>query len=419
MEITISQSANKNNLLQLIWLRLIAILGQVITIISVQYILKISLPLTAMFGVLLILTVVNFVSFYRYKFGKYISDKSLFLELLFDVAALTAQLYLSGGASNPFISLFLLQVIISAILLQGIYVWLVAGITIFSYIWLSFNYRELHEFHHHQNGDLFNLHLQGMLVSYIFAAVLLLIFVTKIIGNLKERDLNINLLKQKLLKEEKVVHMGLLATGAAHELSTPLSTVSVILNDWKKIESVTSQEDLWQDIVTMESQLNRCKAVLSDILIASGSERLEQAKAVSISDCFGKIVVEWQELRNPKNLTYNFHGDSERKIILDHTLIQAFFSIFDNALEESPQWVAIDVNLQKDEIILTVEDQGNGFSSEILEKIGEMNITTKNSNGLGLFLAINSLRKFEGKLRIENMKNKGAKVEIKIPLKNL
>jgi two-component system sensor histidine kinase RegB len=423
MESTISQNTNRQNLLQLIWLRLIAIIGQVVTILIVHYFLKISLPLTEMFLVLMFLGIVNFISFYRHKSEKNISDKSLFIELICDVLVLTAQLYLSGGISNPFISLFLLQVIIAAILLKRIYAWLIAVITIFSYISLNFTYRHIHALHNHEAGDLFNMHLHGMLISYIIAAVLLLIFVTKIIKNLKDRDKNIYLLKQKSLEEEKVVRMGLLATGAAHELSTPLSTISVILNDWKEMDFVNSQKEfqkeLMQDIVTMESQLNRCKKILSDILLSSGKARLEQAEMKLAKEAFDLIIEEWKSTRNPQNLLYNFRGEDAKKIILDDTLIQGFYNIFDNALEESPNLVLIDVVVTKNEINLNVEDCGKGFDKKILQEIGKANITTKNSNGLGLFLAISSLRRFDGTLQIKNLAEKGAKVEIKIPLKNL
>ena len=423
MESTISQNTNRQNLLQLIWLRLIAIIGQVVTILIVHYFLKISLPLTEMFLVLMFLGIVNFISFYRHKSEKNISDKSLFIELICDVLVLTAQLYLSGGISNPFISLFLLQVIIAAILLKRIYAWLIAVITIFSYISLNFTYRHIHALHNHEAGDLFNMHLHGMLISYIIAAVLLLIFVTKIIKNLKDRDKNIYLLKQKSLEEEKVVRMGLLATGAAHELSTPLSTISVILNDWKEMDFVNSQKEfqkeLMQDIVTMESQLNRCKKILSDILLSSGKARLEQAEMKLAKEAFDLIIEEWKSTRNPQNLLYNFRGEDAKKIILDDTLIQGFYNIFDNALEESPNLVLIDVMVTKNEINLNVEDCGKGFDKKILQEIGKANITTKNSNGLGLFLAISSLRRFDGTLQIKNLAEKGAKVEIKIPLKNL
>lgn len=417
MKDTISQNTNRKNLLQLLWLRLIAIFGQVATILFVRYFLHIALPLTTMFSVLLLLVIINCLSFYRYKFQENISDKSLFIELLFDVIALTSQLYFSGGISNPFISLFLLQVIIGAILLQRIYAWLIAIITILCYIWLSFNYQELHAFHHHEEeGNLFNLHLHGMLISYIFAAILLLIFVTKIIKNLREGDEKINFLKRKSLEKEQVIRMGLLATGAAHELSTPLSTISVILGDWKEMNL---KKDLIEDVEMIETQLSRCKKILSKILIDSGKERLDQATIVPVKEVFDKFIKEWTESRKPENLIYDFEGKSDKKILLDDILTQAFFNIFDNALEASPAFISVSVLVTNDNIVVSVEDKGKGFDYEIIKQIGKPNLTTKNSSGLGLFLALNTLHRIDGDLKIENLSAGGAKVLITIPLKNL
>ncbi|MFT5703779.1 MAG: two-component system sensor histidine kinase RegB [Rickettsiales bacterium] len=416
MKSTIYQNTNKKNLLQLIYLRLIAILGQVATILFAHYVLNISLPLTSMFLVLTILVIVNFLAFYRYKSHKNISDKSLFIELLFDVFALTAQIYFSGGISNPFISLFLLQVIIGAILLRTFYAWLIAFVTIICYVWLSFNYEELHAFHNHESGDLFNLHLHGMLVSYVFAAILLLIFITKIIKNLKEGDKQINLLKEQSLQKEQLVRMGLLATGAAHELGTPLSTILVLVGDWKEMNL---NKDLLEDVNIVESQIKHCKNILSKILSSSGNIRYEEAKMIPIKDAFNGLVEEWKNSRKPQNLIYNFHGKSVKKIILGDMMSQALFNIFDNALEESPNFVLIDIEIDKYDLEIFVEDQGKGFSEHIIEEIGKPNLSTKNSSGLGLFLALNILSRIDGSLKIANLPNKGAKVVIKIPLKNL
>jgi len=416
MKDTISQNTNRKNLLQLLCLRLIAIFGQVATILISHYFLQLELPLGKMFFVLLLLTIVNCTSFCRYKFQRNISNKSLFIELLFDVAALTAQLYFSGGISNPFISLFLLQVIIGAILLQRIYAWAIAAITIICYIWLSFNYLELHAFHHHEDGNLFNLHLHGMLISYVFAAILLLIFVTKIIKNLKEGDEKINLLKRQSLEKEQVIRMGLLATGAAHELGTPLSTISVILGDWKEMNL---KKDLLEDVKVIEAQVFRCKKILSEILTNSGKQRLEKARITPVKKAFGDLIKEWIESRKPQNLIYNFEGNSDKKILLENILTQAFFNIFDNALEASPSFVSIKVLAKENEICTTVEDQGNGFDPEIIKQIGKPNLTTKNSSGLGLFLALNALQRINGDLKIENLLPSGAKVLVTLPLKNL
>lgn len=277
MNNSISQNTNRKNLLQLILLRTIAIIGQAITILLVDNFLEINLPLKQMFGTLAALIILNSFSFYRYKSQKNISDKSLFIELIFDVIAFALQIYFSGGASNPFISLFLLQVIIAAILLKKIYSRLIALITITLYITLSFKYQELHAFHNHgEMGNFFSLHLQGMLLSYIFAAFLLLIFINKIMQNLRERDEKIHAMKKDAIEKNQIIRSALLASAAAHELGTPLATISVILGDWKKMNL---EKDLNKDIATIENQVERCKKIITEILTSTKNKRVEQARS--------------------------------------------------------------------------------------------------------------------------------------------
>jgi two-component system sensor histidine kinase RegB len=275
MNNSISQNTNRKNFAQLLLLRTIAIFVQTITILFVNFVLEISLPLNQMFSVIAGLAILNFISFYRYKSQKNISAKALFFELFFDVSAFALQIYFSGGASNPFISLFLLQVIIAAILLQGNYAWLIATITTIYYILLSLYRQHLHAFHDHgEMSGFFDLHLQGMLMSYIISAVLLLIFLGKIMQNLRERDEKIHAMKKDALEKNQMIRTALLASAAAHELGTPLATISVILGDWKKMNL---EKDLISDITTIENQVERCKKIISEILAESGKTRVEEA----------------------------------------------------------------------------------------------------------------------------------------------
>ncbi len=267
----ISRSANRKNLLQLIILRWIAIFAQLCAILFCTHFLEIHLALKPMLATLFALILLNFLSLSFYKSNKAISDKILFFELLCDVFALSLQLYFSGGASNPFISLFLLQVIISAILLRPFFAWITSLITILLYILLGLYSNHLHGFNHHNfnEGKSFDLHLQGMLLSYIIAAILLVIFITKISKNLRERDI-------KILEQQEVLRSAMIATAAAHDLGTPLATISVILNDLKT-DSENKNINIISDITLMEEQIERCKKSLSKILLESGNERLESA----------------------------------------------------------------------------------------------------------------------------------------------
>lgn len=271
MSNSITQNINRRNLLQLILLRCIAIFGQSVTIIFTNFLLEIQLPLPQMFLIILALILINLCSFYRYKKHKNISDKSLFFELFLDVSAFALSIYFSGGASNPFISLFLLQVIIATILLQQNYAYLIAIITTIYYLLLSLYYQHLHAFHSHGgDGGIFNLHLQGMLISYILATILLVIFIGKIMQNLRLRDEKIRQMKE----ENQMVRNGLLAVAAAHELSTPLTTISVIISDWKNLDL---QQDLQNDIAKIEKQIASCKKIIDQILINSKRKRLKNS----------------------------------------------------------------------------------------------------------------------------------------------
>lgn len=271
MSNSIIQNINRRNLWQLILLRCVAIFGQSVTIIFTHFLLKIELPLTAMFLIICALILINLCSFYRYKKHKNISDKSLFFELFFDVSAFALSIYFSGGASNPFISLFLLQVIIATILLKQNYAYLIAIITTIYYVLLSLYYQHLHAFHEHGNEmGIFNLHLQGMLISYVLATILLVIFISKIMENLRLRDEKIRQMKE----ENQMVRNGLLAVSAAHELSTPLTTISVIISDWKNFNF---SEDLQNDITKIEKQISNCEKIIDEILVNSKRKRLKNS----------------------------------------------------------------------------------------------------------------------------------------------
>lgn len=393
--------ANKKNFSQLLYLRLIAIVGQVATILFVHHFLKITLPLFSMMMVVLSLVVISLIGLISYKKNQIISDQRLFFELLFDVLAFSVQIYFSGGISNPFISLFLLQVIISAILLKGRYAWLIAAITIICYLFLSKNYNMLHALHRHDQS-MFDLHLYGMLISYVIATILLLIFITKITKNLKEKD-------AQVLAQEQLIRMGLLASNAAHELGTPLTTMLVMVSDLKK------ELPQNKDIEIIESQINRCKKIISNIISVLGNSRLEEASKTNAKAAFDDLIKTWVENKNPKNLIYNFNGDENLEIIFDDILKQSLHDVFDNALEASKDWVKINVDINKNNLIITILDQGEGFSGEVLKNLGKSNLSTKNSSGIGLFLAINSIKRIGGKLEAVNLAN-GAQVKITIKL---
>lgn len=408
--------ADRNNLFLLIQLRWIAVIGQVATIYFVHFGLGIRLPLFQMTGVVLFLVWLNLISHLRHRQRDGVNNGVLFLELLLDVAALTVQLYLSGGAANPFISLYLLQVILGAALLNAASVWLLVVITSACFVWLTTSYQEIALPHAH-GADLFNMHIQGMFICFVLAACLLVFFMARIQRNLKARDTHLAELRQRAAEEDHIVRMGLLASGAAHELGTPLATLSVILGDWQRMTSVTNNPDMHQDLTEMQAQLDRCKQIVSGILMSSGDMRGEGAQRTSIVSFLDEVSGQWRISRQPKDFDYNSLIDHDFPIVADTALKQALFNILDNALEASPDWLAMAAGVQGDKIVITVSDNGPGFDPAFLSTFGKPYQTTKAraGAGLGLFLVTNVVRKLGGAVLARNNSDGGASVTISLP----
>jgi two-component system sensor histidine kinase RegB len=416
----IQETTNRKNLLLLVTLRWLAVAGQIGAIAFAGVWLAIPLPIWQMASVIAFLTALNLITLYRYGSGAVITNTELLLDLLLDVAALTVQLYLSGGATNPFVSLFLLQAVLGAVLLQQWSTWTIVAVTSGCFIWLTVSYNEIGftPDQGHGSSRLFDIHTYGIFVCFLLAAVLLVLFVTRINQNLRDRDMRLAELRQQSAEEKHILRMGLLASGAAHELGTPLATLSVILNDWERMPLLRADEEIAGELAEMHAQLDRCKAIVSGILISSGEERGESSQRASIFSFIERVVDEWEDSRGPAKLAYTNRLDRDFMIASDLLLKQILFNVLDNALEASPAWVGIDFTLNHDFLVITVRDSGPGFSSEMLAEFGKPYRSTKQKpgSGLGLFLVVNVLRKLGGRATAENVPSGGAIVELTLPI---
>jgi len=380
----------------------------------------IPLPLMPMAAVILFLIALNAVSLFRYRRQSEVTNLEMFLELLLDVAALTVQLHLSGGASNPFISLYLLQVILGAVLLEAWSTWALMLVSSGCFIWLTTSYREIAIPHAH-SGDLFNLHIQGMFICFVLAASLLVLFVTQIQNNLRERDAHLARLRQQSAEEDHIVRMGLLASGAAHELGTPLATVSVILGDWKRMPVFKEDPEVAGELAEIQGQLDRCKAILSGILMSSGEARGEGTTRTSVNAFIDGLIDEWCAANPSVDVEYGNGVDPDVPVVSDAAFKQVIFNVFDNAREVSPHWMGVTVERRENDLVIVVNDAGPGFGHDMLAEFGKPYRTSKDrpGSGLGLFLVVNVLRKLGGSAAAANRPRGGASVTLTLPLASL
>ena len=416
----VSDTANRKNMLLLIQLRWIAVIGQIVTIAVVESGLGVALPLRAMALVMAALVLLNLASYAWLRQRQAVSSAALLIALLLDVLALTAQLWLSGGATNPFIALYLLQVTLGAILLDARATWGIVLLSCLCFAGLTGFYRPL-ALAEPLASDIFGLHIAGMLVCFALDGALLVVFVTRITRNLRERDAHLAALKQHAVEEDHIVRMGLLATGAAHELGTPLASLSVILGDWHRMPAIAGDADMAQEVEEMQVAIKRCKSIVTGILLAAGEARGEAPAVTTVNDFLDEIVADWRLGRSVSRLTYRNSFGDDMAIVSDSALKQVLFNVLDNAYEASPGWVHFAADRDGETLVLQVSDAGPGFAPEMLAQFGKPYQSSKGKlgGGLGLFLVVNVVRKLGGFVRARNRAGGGAVVTLSLPLSAL
>lgn len=408
------------NMQQLIQLRWFAVLGQVLAIAVVHFAFEIRLPLGPMVLALGFLILFNLVCLWRWRGDRPVSDPAMFLGLLVDVAVLTVQLYLSGGASNPFIFLYLLQVIIAAVLLRRSYSWSVVVVTVLCFAGLTRFHMPI-DLSPNPSDGLADHYVQGMMICFALNAALLVTVVTRINRNLRARDARLADLRQRAAEEEHIVRMGLLASGAAHELSTPLSTLAVILGDWRRMPFFASDPELLREVEEMQAQVLRCKSIVTGILLSAGEDRGEAPVATTVTEFLDDLVEEWRATRSATALTFENAFGEDVDIVSDSALRQTIHNVLDNAIEASPIGVTLRALREGDRLIIEVTDVGHGFDPDMLEQLGKPYQSSKGrpGGGLGLFLVVNVLRKLGGTVSAGNRPEGGAIVTLSLPLTSI
>src|SRR3954470_806306 len=192
----LDESTNAKNVNLLIQLRWIAVIGQVLTIGFVHVVMGVALPLMPMIAVLCGSGFLNVISQEWLRKQTDARDRELLMLLLLDVAALTAQLYLSGGATNPFVSLYLLQVTLGAMLLNVRSTWVIVAVACLCFAALIVMHRPL-ALPESMAGNLFQLHIIGTLICFALDAALIVVFMTRIARNLRDRDSGLAALRQQ------------------------------------------------------------------------------------------------------------------------------------------------------------------------------------------------------------------------------
>lgn len=431
------QAPATTNLQRLLVLRNIEIAGQVLAVLIATQFLSIPLPLAAMATVIGGLALVNLLTWRRLQQAWPVTDIELFAQLAIDAIALALLLYLSGGSTNPFVSLFLLPLTLAAALLPLSYTAAMAALTLGCYTLLLFYYVPIgHPFPdpslpggvicrapaaahlHGDGGDTFGLHVIGMWFNYAISAVLVSFFVVRMAATLRGRDRLLANAREETLRNERIVAMGTLAAGAAHELGTPLSTMAVITNELQREHA--NDPELSENLRILRDQVTNCKQILSNLLASSGNDRAEGGASLHLDDYLSGLVDKWQLLRPSTAIAAHWTGTQPAPgIMTEQTLSQAIMNLLNNAADASPGGLEIHGKWDDRALSLEILDRGPGLTPETLANAGKPFFTTKapgHGFGIGLFLANATIERLGGTVQLFNREDGGACMRLTLPL---
>ncbi len=402
------------NLRRLTALRVIVIAGQALAVWFALAQLQLALPLPPLLATLLILTAVNVLTWLRLRRPWPVHDAELFAQLACDVLGLTVLLYFTGGSTNPFATLYLLPLTLTAAALPWAYTWVMAGFTLTCYSLLLVYYVPLPHLHA-AHGDDFRLHVLGMWLGFVLSAGLISYFAVRMTQNLRERDQMESKLREQQLRHERVLALGTFAAGAAHELATPLSTIAVLAKELEREISKPSP-----NLVLLREQIDRCKGILGSLTAATGHARAEGGGAQHLDAYLDSLIERWRALRPRAQLSCRFDGARPGpRIVADQTLSQAIINVLNNAADASAE-VAVAGGWNAVELRLDILDRGPGIAPAAREHAGEPFFSTKESGmGLGLFLARGTLDRMGGSVTLENRDGGGAICRLRLPLLSL
>jgi len=415
----LSQSPLSKNLQRLFLLRSIAIVVQCLTFAAVHWVLEMPLPWTEMVTVVTFLAVLNFATWLRLRRNWPVSSIEFFAQILIDVFALGALLYFSGGSTNPFVSLYLLPLTITAAALPWAYTWVMAAITISCYSLLLFYYVPLPHDHSEHNSE-FNLHVSGMWLAFVLSTVLIAWFVVKMGISIRERDKNLSQAREQALRDEQLIALGTLAAGAAHELGTPLSTMAVVSRELQKDN--TENREFQNNISILRDQITQCKHTLTQLLANAGQTRAEDASGQTVDHFLREILDKWKLMRPTVKFTYHCNGTYPApQIINAQPLAQSILNLLNNAADAALENIEIKSDWDNKELRLEILDFGKGLSEETLQRAGQTFFTSKPGHGfgIGLFLANANIERFGGSIRLTNRKRGGACTQVRLPLLEL
>ena len=405
----------------LFWLRMVAIASQIAAIAIAHLVLDGPLPVRQLgiaVGALALWNVLNYRSVHA---QRTVRDGEVVQHLAVDIAVFTALLYFTGGPTNPFVSLYLVPISLAATSLPARHAWLTVALCGTGYAFLWWRSVALPPVHA-RFGSEFDLHLAGMWVNFVIAAVLIALFVGRMARLLRQRGGELAAMRESALRDQQVIELGTLAAGTAHELNTPLSTLAILASELDETATDPAQK---QQLRAMLDEIHVINERLNRIVGGVDAERGAGARHIDLQTFLDELLQSWAKAHPDIALDVRFDDGSKRlPIVVEATIEQAIRNVLDNAghatLANGGRRVDVAIRVAETRLTFAVTDQGTGLDPAVRDDVGLRAVSTKEHGlGIGLLLSRAALERFGGRLDLKDAPKGGVEAQIELPLDGL
>jgi two-component system sensor histidine kinase RegB len=341
--------------------------------------------------------------------------------LALDTLILTGLLHASGGPFNPFSVLYLVSIMLAAVVLGAGWTWSLAGLSVACYVSLFLLPAHAAVAHVHGEGAL-SLHLWGMLVAFVVAALLTAYFVVRLSAAIERRDAEIAAMREQATRTERLAALTTLAAGAAHELATPLGTIAIAATE---LERALARQDaggaaaLRDDARLIRSEVERCRRIL-DQMASDAGETAGEAPVIVPLDGLVSDVLDALPADDAARVRVEGPPLAATAALPRRAVAGAISSLVRNALDATrpPEAVRLQVEADERAVRVTVRDEGPGMTAAVLARAVEPFFSTKPPGagmGLGLFLARALAEGLGGRLTIQSTPGAGATARLDLP----
>lgn len=395
----------------LVRLRWAAVIGQITAVLVVHYGLEFELPIYACLAVIALSVWLNIALRFRFRMTQRLEPGRAAWLLAFDIGELAILLFLTGGLQNPFAYLFLGPVLISATALPPRITLMLGGFAVGCATVLTFAHYPL-PWASEDPLELPPLFMFGVWLSILLSIGYISVYAWQVTEEARQLSDALAATELVLAREQHMSQLDGLAAAAAHELGTPLSTITVIAKELERAIEPTSPHA--EDVRLLREQSQRCRDILAKLTELSTSG--EPFDRLPLPTLIEEVVAPHRNFG--VEIVVSLPGDRNTTLMAPRNpaLLYGLGNLLENAVDFARARVEVQALWTAEEVVIIISDDGPGFAPEIAERIGEPYVTSRGRRrrrqvhddgetsglGLGFFIAKTFLERSGGTLTFEN-----------------